>query len=172
MDPNLDDHRDIIKAINNEADFEALRDAIKREFLNKLGILSHNHYFVFGCSECYMQYYSPYDSDGGGRAIRKAWKVATRKLRLSGISNVAKYYSHKKAFREFEEGKRGKYLFSVGDLAVSDLDITCLCGADIVLLALQRNGNYMKDGKRIPEGARLFDELKERHIMECAGCPT
>lgn len=40
-----------------------------------------------------------------------------------------------------------------------------------VYLALHRSGNYLR-GERIPEAVELLDKYKERHAMECNGCPV
>lgn len=165
--------KDIQKAIYDETNMQALDDALKRELVSKLGTFSHNHYFVVIYSSCDMEFYSPYDDDGGARALTKAREAVMRKLHLSGLTFFCcAVDSQSVAINYFDDDvKHGRKPLSVGDLAASSHHISCLCGSERVLLALQRTGNYMKGGKPIPEGGRLFDELKEEHARRCAGCP-
>lgn len=169
--PDLSGYQELRRAVRSITDFDALDDAIKREFLNKLGVLSHDHYYVPVCgSPCGLYYASPYDEDAGLRALKKAYRVATRKLRLSRFDAVCVLDSQKEARRDYEDKRQRGTITTVGNFATTDYPVTCMHFCDTVLFALQRNGNYMKDGQRIPEAARLFDELKERHAYECIGC--
>lgn len=163
--------RDVLENFDNVIDWEALHGALKRELVNQLGDLSHNHYFVYIVNSCQIWFYSPYDDDGGARAIVKAREAVVRKLNLSGLTDLCwPVSSQSDAIRCFEDAKSEGNLVSVAELAASSHPVSCLCGSLGVFLALQRTGNYIKGGKPIPESARLFDELKERHTRTCAGC--
>lgn len=173
-------HLDWVQYISNDIreppedaiDWEALDGALKRELVNELGPRSHNHYFVAIYNSCQTYFYSPYDGDGGERAIIEAREAVIRKLHLSGLIDFCyEVDSQSWASSYFEEAKREGGLMSVADLAASSEAVSCLCRNTGVYLALQRTGNYIKGGKPIPEGARLFDKLKEEHARRCAGCP-